>query len=106
MISFFACSDGKKRYHYSMNSAHKKTLAAVFSSPTPKNLEWSRIESLMSACGCKIYEGRGSRISCFKDGHSLDAHRPHPGKEAKPYQVRDARDFLIKIGVTPETEGT
>lgn len=46
-----------------MNSAHKKTLAAVFSSPTPKNLEWSRSESLMSACGCEIYEGRGSRIS-------------------------------------------
>lgn len=28
-------------------------------------------------------------------------HRPHPRKEAKPYQVRDARRFLEQIGVTP-----
>lgn len=26
-------------------------------------------------------------------------HRPHPQKEAKPYQVRDARTFLEKAGV-------
>lgn len=28
-------------------------------------------------------------------------HRPHPEKEAKRYQVRDAREFLIQIGVKP-----
>lgn len=28
-------------------------------------------------------------------------HRPHPAKEAKRYQVRDARAFLIRIGVQP-----
>ena len=28
-------------------------------------------------------------------------HRPHPAKEAKRYQLRDARDFLVRIGVTP-----
>ncbi len=27
-------------------------------------------------------------------------HRPHPRKEAKPYQVRDARKFLEQIGET------
>jgi hypothetical protein len=25
-------------------------------------------------------------------------HRPHPQKEAKRYQVREAREFLIKMG--------
>jgi hypothetical protein len=28
-------------------------------------------------------------------------HRPHPAKEAKRYQVRDAREFLIKLGYQP-----
>ncbi|MDK9723302.1 MAG: hypothetical protein OEL88_00325 [Sterolibacteriaceae bacterium MAG5] len=28
-------------------------------------------------------------------------HRPHPTKEAKPYQVRDARQFLENLGVKP-----
>ena len=88
-----------------MNSAHKKTLAAVFASQTPKSLEWARIEALLAACGCAIFEGRGSRVTFSKGLHSLDAHRPHPGKEAKPYQVRDTRIFLEKIGVTTTKEG-
>jgi hypothetical protein len=28
-------------------------------------------------------------------------HRPHPVKEAKPYQVEQARDFLTAIGFKP-----
>ena len=28
-------------------------------------------------------------------------HRPHPAKEAKKYQVEDARLFLERIGVKP-----
>jgi hypothetical protein len=28
-------------------------------------------------------------------------HRPHPHKEAKPYQVRDAREFLRQAGIEP-----
>jgi len=28
-------------------------------------------------------------------------HRPHPAKEAKPYQVEQARDFLTAIGIKP-----
>ncbi|MBL8302572.1 MAG: type II toxin-antitoxin system HicA family toxin [Ideonella sp.] len=28
-------------------------------------------------------------------------HRPHPQKEANPYQVRDARAFLEQAGVKP-----
>ena len=105
LLAYFACIAGKKCYHICMNSAHKKTLAAVFARQTPRNLEWSRIEALLAGCGCGIFEGRGSRVTFFKGPHSLDAHRPHPGKEAKPYQVRDARAFLEKLGITPKEEG-
>ncbi len=28
-------------------------------------------------------------------------HRPHPQKEAKPYQVKDAKIFLEQAGVQP-----
>lgn len=28
-------------------------------------------------------------------------HRPHPGKEAKRYQVEEARELLERAGVTP-----
>ncbi|MCD6294139.1 MAG: type II toxin-antitoxin system HicA family toxin [Deltaproteobacteria bacterium] len=80
-----------------MNNKNRKTLAIVFSEPVPRNLEWRRIESLLLTSGCELIEGRGSRIA-FKHGDlRADFHRPHPKKEAKPYQVRTAREFLQKL---------
>ena len=84
-----------------MNNKHRKTLTAIFTDPTPKTLEWRRIESLFIAVGCEMIEGDGSRVG-FKMGDlRADFHRPHPGKEAKPYQVRAAREFIEQIGVKP-----
>ena len=56
---------------------------------------------LFLAIGCEIIEGRGSRVA-FKQGEMrADFHRPHPAKEAKPYQVRAAREFLERLEVEP-----
>ncbi len=84
-----------------MNNKHRKTLTAIFTDPTPKTMEWRRIESIFIAVGCEVIEGDGSRVG-FKMGDlRADFHRPHPEKEAKPYQVRAAREFLEQIGVKP-----
>jgi hypothetical protein len=84
-----------------MNSAHKKTLSAIFAEPPPRTLEWSRIESLLIAVGCEVIEGAGSRVGFKRGDLRADFHRPHPGKEAKPYQVRTAREFLEQLEVKP-----
>lgn len=84
-----------------MNSTHRKTLEAVFVDPVLRSLEWRRIETLLIAVGCQVIEGNGSRVRFEKNGVIATFHRPHPSKEAKPYQVRDARGFLISIGVKP-----
>jgi hypothetical protein len=84
-----------------MNSTHRKTLEAVFVDPVLRSLEWRRIEALLIAIGCQVIEGNGSRVRFEKNGVIATFHRPHPSKEAKPYQVRDAREFLISIGVKP-----
>jgi hypothetical protein len=88
-------------YDAIMNSKHKKTLAALFASPTPANIEWVAIERLMVAVGCEIVEGAGSRVTFVFQNHVESFHRPHPAKEAKRYQVRQARDFFDRIGVRP-----
>ena len=85
----------------SMNSKHSKTLKAIFAKPTPSGLDWDKIESLFLAVGCEVVEGRGSRVRFVLGQHVGTFHRPHPAKEAKPYQVTDARNFLTLIGVTP-----
>lgn len=82
-----------------MNSKHTKTLQIIFAKPTTGTLEWMRIEALLIALGCRIIEGRGSRVRFELNGRITAFHRPHPTKEAKPYQVEQVRDFLIAIGV-------
>ncbi len=84
-----------------MTSSHRKTLCAVFTKPSPSNLEWRKIESLFTALGAQVIEGSGSRVRFELNGALATFHRPHPRKEAKPYQVRDAREFLIQAGVQP-----
>jgi len=84
-----------------MNAAHRKTLTAIFTDPVPKTLEWRCIEALLVAVGCRVIEGNGSRVRFEKDGFIATFHRPHPAKESKPYQVRDARQFLENIGAKP-----
>jgi hypothetical protein len=84
-----------------MNASHRKTLAAIHAEPAPASLEWRRIEALLVAIGCRVIEGNGSRVRFEKDGQIATFHRPHPVKEAKPYQVRDARQFLENLGVKP-----
>ena len=86
---------------FNMNSKHRKTLITVFSDPVPRSLEWRPIEILLLAVGCELIEGQGSRIAFKRGDLRADFHRPHPGKEAKPYQVRAAREFLKKLEVTP-----
>jgi hypothetical protein len=84
-----------------MNATHKKTLEAIFKNPVSKTLEWRRIEALLLAIDCKLIEGNGSRVRFEKADVIATFHRPHPSKEAKPYQVKDARLFLETIGVKP-----
>jgi len=84
-----------------VNSTHRKTLAVVFTDPVTASLEWVAVESLLLAAGARLIEGRGSRVRFEKNGMVVAFHRPHPAKEAKRYQLRDAREFLEKIGVRP-----
>lgn len=84
-----------------MNKRHQNTLQEIFKMPVPSSLEWRRIETLFIALGATLIEGRGSRVR-FELNHVVATfHRPHPQKEAKPYQVRDARQFLQQAGITP-----
>ena len=84
-----------------MNSKQVRTLKAVFGHPVSAGIEWAAIESLLIAAGADVIEGNGSRVRFVCKGVVATFHRPHPAKEAKQYHVRDARDFLTKIGVRP-----
>lgn len=82
-----------------MNAKHRKTLASIFAMPVSRSLAFRDIESLLQALGCEKIEGPGSAVGYQKDGRHIGFHRPHPGKEAKAYQIKLVRGFLQDIGV-------
>jgi hypothetical protein len=84
----------------SMNSRHTKTLRAVFAKPVEGNIKFSDIEALVRGLGGEVREGEGSRVALLLNGGLKHAHRPHPGKEAKRYQVKEIKEWLIAVGVT------
>lgn len=84
-----------------MNSKHKKTLSIVFAKPVSASLDWARIETLFTALGAQTIDGNGSRVRFVLNNVVGTFHRPHPAKEAKPYQVSDARQFLEQAGIRP-----
>ncbi len=84
-----------------MNAKQRKTLAALFAKQAPHSLPFRDVESLLLAVGCHVREGEGSRVSFVRDGVVWPTHRPHPRKEAKQYQVKEAREYLATLGVRP-----
>lgn len=84
-----------------MNARHRKTLAAIFTRPTLASILFSDIEALVRALGGAVIERAGSRVRIDLAGHVWRCHRPHPGKEAKRYQVEEARELLERAGVEP-----
>lgn len=84
-----------------MNSKHRKILEAIFARPTTATLKFVDIEKALMALGAELHESEGSRIKLVLGGDAWHAHRPHPGKEAKKYQVESVREFLERNGVIP-----
>lgn len=84
-----------------MNSRHRKTLVAIFERPTLASILFSDIEALIKAMGGTISEREGSRVKIELLGERWRCHRPHPGKEAKRYQVEEARELFERVGIKP-----
>ncbi len=84
-----------------MNNRHRKTLRALFAAPTSATIVFADIESLIVSLGGEVHEREGSRVKLILSGETWRCHRPHPGKEAKRYQVEEVRELLKRIGKTP-----
>lgn len=83
-----------------MKAKHAKTLAAIFAKPILASITFVEIEALLVALGAEKTEREGSRMKFTLRGTQWHAHRPHPGKEAKKYQVEQVRDFLTTLEIT------
>ncbi len=85
-----------------MNRKQQRIFDAIFATPTKANIKFSDIEKLLISLGAVKIEGDGSRVSFELNGRQTFAHRPHPNKEAKKYQVEAFREFLKLTGIRDE----
>ena len=93
-----ACRDW---YRSSVKRKHARTLAAISSKPTQGGIVFADVEALVLALGGEIREGEGSRVVFELRGVRKYLHRPHPGKEARKYQVDEIRDWLRELEILP-----
>ena len=84
-----------------MKAKHRRTLEAIFSTPTRGAIVFSDIEGLIRTLGGEVREGEGARVVFELKGSRKYLHRPHPGKEARKYQVEELREWFDKLEVRP-----
>jgi hypothetical protein len=84
-----------------MTAKQRRTLNAVFAIPTRANVRFSDIAGLVVALGGEVRDGAGSRVAFELKGRRLYLYRPHPGHEAKRYQVEEMREFLRAVEIQP-----
>ena len=84
-----------------MNTKQRKILERIFVSPTPVEMDWDDIKSLLIALGATLNEGSGSRLRITLNGEYLHVHIPHPKRVSTRTMIRGIRDFLEQAGVSP-----
>ena len=82
-----------------MNKKQRQTLKRILEKPERSDIPWSDIESLFSALGADISEGRGSRVRVALKDVKAVFHRPHPVRLTEKGAVRSVRRFLKEAGV-------
>ena len=84
-----------------MDTKQRKTLPVISARPTYPSFVFADIEALVVALGGTVAEREGSRVRIVLQGEQWRCHRPHPGKEAKRYQVEELRELLERLGIKP-----
>ncbi|MDL1975176.1 MAG: type II toxin-antitoxin system HicA family toxin [Deltaproteobacteria bacterium] len=84
-----------------MNKKQRRTLKRIFERPERSDISWLDIESIFTALGADISEGRGSRVRVALNEVRAVFHRPHPNRITNKGAVKSVRRFLQESGVKP-----
>jgi hypothetical protein len=82
-----------------MNSTQRKTLEAIFKHPSPANIIWNEVESLLEALEANVTQESSSRVRVELNQVRAVFHEPHPQKEIDKGAFEAVRDFLESAGI-------
>ena len=66
--------------------------------PTPADIRWNEVASLLVGLGVEVIERAGSRVLLRKGDHRIVVHRPHPQPEVRRNTVRNIVEFISRVG--------
>ena len=87
-----------------MSSKQRRTLVRIHQRPTPADIRWQDLTSVLEYYGVDVTERKGSRVGLKKGGERIVVHRPHPGSVTGRATVRDIAAFLNAAGVVAPRE--
>ncbi len=82
-----------------MNKKQRQALKRIFESPVRSDISWIDIESLFTAPGADISEGKSSRVRVALNEVRAVFHRPHPKRVTNKGTIKSVRRFLQEAGV-------
>lgn len=77
------------------------TLDLIFQNPISTKIRFKDVKALLTSYGFDVKPGGGSRNKAVNREHKiiLIIHAHNPGDCIKPYNVREIREALIKLGI-------
>ncbi len=80
-------------------SKKDKLLKKFLEKPIRKDLTFDELSSLLTSCGYKKIEGKGSAVKFYneKEDNLINLHKPHPSNVLKVYLVKQIQVKLKEI---------
>ena len=82
-----------------MRGRHRETLQGIFSKPDRKNIKWDDFVGLLIELDADVTKKGGSMVGVRLKSRYAVFHRPHPGNEIYPTDLKRIRRFLLETGI-------
>lgn len=94
--------DANMWYHVTMQRRHQKTLDEIFQKPDRKDILWSDFITLLRTLDADITEKGGSMVGIRLNGRYAVFHKPHPGNQIYPSDLKRIRRFPIESEIVKQ----
>jgi hypothetical protein len=82
-----------------MGRKHQATFAAIYEKPDRKDIDWDGFIGLLEHLGAAFKISGGSAVGIRLNGVYAVFHKPHPGHEIYPSDLKRIRRFLETAGI-------
>jgi hypothetical protein len=84
---------------FDMGKKHYQTFEAILLKPDRRDILWDDFLALLRYLGAIIKEQSGSAVGIRLNGKYAVFHKPHPGHEMYPSDLKRIRRFLEEAGI-------